>query len=627
MLTAIREKTQKIGQIVLALVAISFVIWGISSSFDSSSMINVAKVDGKDISQASYRSALDRLRGRVDPKSLDSPQFKQLILDNLITQSLLTQDIQQQGYRISDARLAQVIRGLPVFQQEGQFDTGLYEATLRREGMSPHEFETRLREEVLTRQIQTGLSESGIVTGADMAEITRLMTQEREVAYAVITAESLMARTSVSGQEIEQYYSTHTEMFQIPEQVRVAYLRLTASDLNKGYQPTEEELKKAYNDDSARYVTPERRRASHILISLPAQATEDQAKAALAKIVDIAKQAHAGSDFAVLAKKYSTDSATAASGGDLGEVRRGVLPKELEEAIYTMKPGEVSKPVHSTYGYHLVKLTGLTPEKRKPFAEVRKDLAESVRKRMGEEKFLDLTEKFRNLVYEQPDSLAPAAKTLGLEILKSDWFTRAGGPGIAANPKVVEAAFEPDVLSQIRNSDAIEISADALVAVRVTDRRPPGRKPLAEVRAQIERNLKQEQALQQARKMGEEWLHELQAGGSLATLANKRGLKYQSPKVITRQTLAGTDARIAEAAFRAPRPEGGKPVYDLVDLGSQGYAVLALQRVRDPSGKMENVMREKIRSQLVTRRGPDYYANYQAGLKAKAKIKIYSEQF
>jgi len=627
MLTTIREKTQGIfATFILILVVVPFALWGINSYFDSGSKINVAKAGDIDISQIKYRREIDRLRGQVGPATLDNPQFKQRILDSLIDQALLVHDAEAQGYRLSDARLAQTIRELPYFQRDGRFDSVLYEATLRREGMNLHEFESRVREENLAMQVQAGLSDSGFVTRTDVAALVRLLSQERELAYAVISPDAVMSKEPVSGQEIEQYYSSHTELFQIPEQVRVEYLRFSAGDLNTGDQPTEEDLKKAYTEEAARYVTPEKRRASHILISLPAQATDEQAKETLTKIQDIAKQARAGADFGALAKKYSTDSATSPGGGDLGEIRRGAIPKELEAAAFGLKPGEISQPVRSTYGYHLIKLTSLTPEKRKPFADARKELTDVVRKRKGEEKFFELSEKFRNLVYEQPDSLAPAAKALGLPIQKSDWFTRAGGPGIAASPKVAQAAFEPDVLAQVRNSDAIEISGDTLVAIRVTDKQPAGRKPLAEVRAQIERVLKQEQAKQQAGKLGEAWLRELQAGGSLEALAKKRGFKYQSPKAFTRQSPAGVESLIAEAAFRAVRPEEGKPVYDLVDLGPQGYAVLSLLHVRDLPDKAETSALQKARSLLIKRRGPDYYANYRAGLRQKTSIKIYADQ-
>lgn len=627
MLTKIREKTQGIiAGFILALIAIPFALWGVNSYFDTGGKINVAKVDDTEISQDEYRRALDRLRTRVEPQAVNDPRFKQSVLDSLIGQTLLARDAESQGYRISDTQLAQILRDQPAFQRDGQFDPALYEALLRREGLSPREFETRVREDMLVTQVQAGISDSHIVTPAEITVLARLLAQERELAHAMISAEALMAKVAVSGPDIEQYYSAHPEMFQFPEQVRVEYLRLSAGDLDQGYQPTEEDLKRAYDEEAARYVIPEKRRASHILISLPAQPGEDQSKEALAKIQDIAKQARAGSDFGGLAKKHSADSVTAAQGGDLGEVRRGVLPKELEDAVYALKSGEVSQPVRSTYGYHLVKLTAHTPEQRKSFAEVRKELVEVVRRRQAEERFFDVSEKFRNLVYEQPDSLAPAAKALGLEIRKSEWFSPAGGSGIAAHPKVVQAAFESDVLSQARNSDAIEISADTLVAVRVAERRPAGRKPLAEVRPQVERILKQQRALEQARSLGEAALQELRAGASLEVLAKKHGFKYVPAKTLTRRQAAGIDPRIVESAFRAPRPEGGKPVHELVDLGEKGYAVLALQRVRDASGKPDNATQQQIRALLGTRRGADYYANYREGLRQKADIKVYSDQ-
>ena len=627
MLSEIRDKTQGIfATFILVMVIVPFALWGVNSYFDTGGQINVAKVGGVEISQNAYRNEIDRLRGRMEPKTLDNPQFKQTVLNNLIEQALIVQQAEDQGYRIGNAQLAEIIRHQPNFQRDGKFDPALYEAWLRREGMSAQQFEARVRENILITQVQTGISESLIITQADIANLARLLAQEREVAYALIGADTLMAKTAVSGQDIEQYYSAHPEMFQFPEQVRVEYLRLSAADLDPKQPPTEEELKKAYSEEAARYVVPEKRRASHILVSLPAEPTGDQAKEALAKIQDIAKQVRAGADFAGLAKKHSVDSVTAGQGGDLGEIRRGVLPKELEDALYALKSGEVSQPIRSTYGYHLVKLTAHTPEKRKSFADVRKELVEAVRRRQGEERFFDVSEKFRNLVYEQPDSLATAAKALGLEIRKSEWFTHAGGTGIAAHPKVVQAAFEPDVLSQARNSDAIEVSADTLVAIRVADRRPSGRKPLAEVRPEIERALKQERALQQARQLGEEALQELRARGSLETLARKRGFKYLPPRTVTRRQTAGVDPRIAASAFRAPRPEGDKPVHDLVDLGAQGYAVLALKRVRDASGKPDNGMLQQARALLTAHRGSDYFANYRAGLRQKAEIKTFPDQ-
>jgi peptidyl-prolyl cis-trans isomerase D len=628
MLTTIREKTQGIiATFILLLIVIPFALWGINSYFEGGSKVNVAKVDGVDISQQTYRNALDQFRGGVDPKLLENPDIKRLVVESLIDQTLLVRDAEAQGYRLSDARLNSLIRELPYFQRDGKFDPQLYEALLRREGLGMRDFEERGRAKGVTGQIQIGLSESVIVTEDDVAAVVRLLRQERDVAYTVVSAEKFLARAAVTPAAVEQYYTAHPEMFRHPEQVRVSYLRLSAEELTRGYTPSEEELRQAFDEEAGRLASREKRQASHILISLPPQATAEEARGALARIQGIERQARAGGDFAKLARKYSEDSATAAQGGGLGEIRRGLLPKELEQAVYALKPGAISQPIRTNYGYHLVKLTGVIGAARKPLSERRADLGKQIRQRKGEERFYELSEKFRSLVYEQPDSLEPAAQVLGLKVESSDWFTRSGGAGIAGHIKVVEAAFSPELLGQARNSDAIEVGAGILVAVRVIGHRPATPKPLAEVRSQIERLLRQESAQIEARRLGEDMLKELHAGRALEALARQHGVKYQPPKTVTRDQAQGFDRRIVSAALRAPRPPANAPVFGGVDLGSQGYAVYAVLRVReiDPA-KADAALKEKARRLLAARRGADYYANYRAGLRKKSEIKIYTDK-
>lgn len=624
MLSAIREKTQGIiATFILLLVVIPFALWGVNSYFETGGNLKVAKVDGVDITQAEYRRTLDQLRGRLDPKALDNPQIKRTILDNLIDQTLLLRDAEHQGFRIGSAQLAEMIRQLPAFQRNGQFDPALYEARLRQEGMSPAGFERRMREEILINSVQIGLRETRIVTPSEVATLNRLAGQEREVAYAEIGAEAYLAGAEIKPADIERYYTEHPQMYRFPEQVRIEYIELSASALDRDIRPTEEDLKRAYTEEAARFTTPERRRASHILINLPATASEAEAKQALERIQALAQRARAGGSFAELAKQNSEDRATASQGGDLGEIRRGILPKELEDVVYSLKPGEISQPVRSTYGYHIIKLTEYTPAKRRSFESVRNELMAFVKRRKAEDRFIDAAEKFRNLVYEQPDSLAPAAKALGLEVKKSDWFTSSGGAGIASNPKVVRAAFEPDVLNQVRNSDAIEIDNDTIAAVRVAERRPAGRKTLAEVRPQIERLLQQEAALKNAQRAGEAMLNELRAGTSLEAAAKKHRARYHPGKTITRLQAQGMDGRIVAAAFRAARPAEGKPVYDLVPLGERGYAVMALTRVREGNAKADN---KPLHELLMQQRSDGYYQDYRDGLRKQADIKIYPDQ-
>lgn len=627
MLAQIREKVQGIvAAIILLLVGVPFILWGINNYFEIGSSAKVAQVNGTAIGQQEYRAALEQFRGQVDPAMLDSREFKRMVVDSLIDQTLLVEDARDRGYRLSDQRLGDLIRNVSVFQRDGRFDQQLYEALLRREGLSVREFEERLRNESLVGQAQEGLTQSGFVTQADAAAVVRLLTQEREAAFVLVGAEAFVARAGASASEIEQYYSAHPELFQTAEQVRVEYVHLAADSLAKAYTPAAEELKRAYAEEGAA-GTPEQRRARHILIALPPDAAPDAVRYAEGRIRDIEKQARAGKDFAQLAKKHSQDTATAAKGGDLGEIKPGMLPQPLEDAIKPLRPGELGPPVRTEFGYHLVKLVSYVAEKRKSFEERKPELTRKVRQRRGEEQFYELTEKLHTLAYEHPDSLMPAAKALGVEVRNSGWFTRAGGEGVAAFPKLVEAAFSQEVLAQGRNSDPVEVNRSSLYAVRLLERRPAARRPLAEVRAEVERILGRQRAAEQAQKLAGEILAAARAGEPLATAAKKHGLKYQAPKAIARESHAGFDARLVQAVFKAPRPEAGKPVYDSVALGEQGVAVFVLTGVRDGDvARTHAETRDKVLRALTQRRGADYNSSYRAGLRQKAEIKVYQER-
>jgi len=628
MLTTIREKTQGIiATFIIALIAIPFALWGINSYFEGGSRLDVASIDGEKISEQAYRSTLESFRRKLDPSIADSPDVKRLVIDGLVEQTLLLRDAEERGLRLSNERLARTIRELPYFQNAGRFDPTLYESLLRREGIGVHEFESRRRGEVVTAQIQSSFVESGIVTAAEIDQLVRLLQQQREVAYVTIGAERFQATTNVSAEEIQQYYNAHPELFRTQEQVRIEYVRLSAPELLSDYQPTDEELRRAYAEDPSKNQRPETRRAAHILITLAPGAAEDEVNQARAKIEAIEKEARAGADFAKLARTHSQDTDSAAKGGDLGALRSGVLPRALEQAVFALKPGELTAPVRSEYGYHLAKLTAYTPAVQRPFEEMKPRLAKQLRQRKGEERFYEASERFRNLVYEQADSLAPAAEALGLKVETSDWFGRSGGTGIAAQPRVLEAAFSPDVLEQKRNSDAIEVGGDTLVSVRIAAHRPAEAKPLSQVSAQIERTLRQEAGEKTARDLGEKLVQELNAGQSLAATASKHGLGVQGPKTVLRDQPQGFDRGVVEAVFRAPRPEEGRATFGGVDLGSRGYAVYALTRVTDADpGKVDAATRDKASKLLAAQRGNGYYTAYRASLRQKADIKVYQDR-
>ncbi|MFB3086906.1 MAG: SurA N-terminal domain-containing protein [Acidiferrobacterales bacterium] len=629
MLSAIREKTHGIiAAFILALIIIPFAFFGMSSYFTGDVDINVAEVNGIEISQDTYRNALNRfLASNIDPSIVARPEFKQQVLDSLVEEVLLTNNTLDEGYRTGDAELGRLIRTAPEFQRNGAFDPELYSARLRQEGLNQQAFEERLRSRRVSSQIQSGFAGSVLLLPAERAAVQRLWQQMREFDYVIIRPGKFSGSIDVSEEEIKAYYELQPVQFKIPEQVRIEYIRLSAPDLAEKYHATEEELRRTYEQDVTLYSIPEQRRISHILIELPADAEMEEEKKALAQSREIEKKLRAGADFAALAKELSADSGTAEAGGDLGYVERGTLPKELEVAAFGLKAGEISEPVRTSFGFHIAKLTELKPGSRKSFAEARPDLEKALRQRRGEEEFYEKFEQMSNLVYEQADSLASAAEALGLEVMQSGWFGREGGQDIATQPRVVEAAFSPEVLVESRNSDAIEIDRENLVALRVVGHREAVRKPLADVRAEIDKRLRKESARERAAALGVELVKRLRAGESLDALAQAQGLELVRVKKVTRLKPEGVDRRLVAAVFKTQRPRTGEATYGEVDLGAGGYGVFALTRVEEgDTDQAEDALKQRVERILNQRRGAGMYVDYVRRLREMADIETHPDR-
>lgn len=628
MLATIREKIQGwFATVILVIIGIPFALWGINSYFEGEGSRPVAEVDGVEIDVSVYRNALERQRqnmrqflgNNVDARLLDSPAFKTRVVEDLVEQTLLQGYAQEHGFAVADADLARAIRGIPQFQENGKFDPGRYQALLRSNGLSISAFERNMRDDLMAAQIRGGFGQA-MVPEADIDRLGALLAERRTISVATLAPKDLLAGINVSPDDIERYYQSHLDDYKVPETVRVAYIELSADQLAAQQTPTEEDIRAFYNEEAARFVTPEQRRASHILITVPADATPAQAEEALKKAQGIRAAVVAGEDFAAAARKHSQDPVSAAKGGDLGFSGRDAFVKEFEAALYSLKKGEISAPVKTQYGYHIIKLVDLKPEIRKPFAEVRAELEKTLRQRQAEERFFELSQTLQNALYEHPDSLEPAAKAMGLKIQHSDWFGRQGGPGIAQHRPVVDAAFAPEVLAQQRNSDAIEVAPTRFVAVRVTEKQPARERPLAEVQAQVTAAVKQERAGQVAQQRGAALLAELQKGTDLKSAAKTQGATLSPATEIGRQERGALPAQVVAAAFKAPRP-GDRPTYTGVDLGAGGYAVVVISAVKTVAPD-----KAQARQILEQHDAQDRYTQMLAHLRETKKVKIYSDR-
>jgi len=627
MLNTIREKTQGIiATFILVLLVIPFALWGINSYFEGGPSNTVAKVDGTEISKQRYLEALERYRGRVDNTRYESQAFKELVLSGIIEQTLLLQDVGDAGYRLSDEQLAGMIHQVPIFQRNGRFDISLFRLFLRREGLSEQAFLAQLRGDITTRQVQVGLSETAIVASDEVNRLAQLMAQQRTVSWLRVDPGTFLARVGVSEDDVRRFYESKPELFKTPEEVRIQYVRLSVDDLKRRYKPTDAEIRKAYQDDIGRYTTPEKRRAAHILIALPPNPSPEQVEKANQRAEALVARLRAGSDFAALARQRSADKRTAARGGDLGEIKPGRMPKHIEAAANALRPGEISDPIQGPAGIHIIKLVSRAAIP-KPLAAVRRQVIELLRKHWAEEKFAELGEKLRNLAYENPDSLAPVANTLELEIQQTPWFTRSGGQGLAKQLKVAEIAFSAELVGGGKNSDAIEIDRQTLVVIRVAGHRPSVLKPLDKIRPEIERHLRRQSSNQAAHSLALQLLGELRKGAEPTVLARRPGVELKPKRTISRDGSVRLDRRLMEAAFSASRPEKGKASYQLVDVGSLGPHIVILHNVTElPPDKLPAKSREQMRRALLERRGSGFYGQYQTGLRLQADVRIDKER-
>ncbi len=636
MLSTIREKTQGwIAAVILGLIAIPFALWGVNYYFEGGDRLNVAQVNGQDISVESYRRAVEEqrrmlqqtLRRGADLRFLDSPELRERILDGMIDDLLAGTDVEAQGYRIGKTDLAQIIREAPQFQREGKFDPALYNLMLRNNGLDPRAFESQLRRDRTRRQMESAYAQSAILTPSDMATLLKLYAQEREAALAVLGSARLRERIRIGAEAIQQEYQANPERYKTAERVRIEYVRLAADDFSKSVRVSDEELRLALAEAQQGAAGKEGRRASHILVKIAQNADAAAEKAAKTKIDGLRGKLQAGADFAALARQDSDDPGSAAQGGDLGQVARGMLAREFEEALYALKKvGQLSPPVRTSFGYHLIKLTGVESAPALTAAQ-RAKIEHDLRKQKAEERYYEISERFQNLVYEQSDSLKPAATALGLKVETSPWFGRGEtGSGLLANPKVVEAAFDPEVLTQGRNSPAIETAPNTLVSLRVVGHEPSRQRPLADVRGEIERALIGARQQEEVGKLAQEILKHLEQGEALESVARQYAMSH-SPARLYGRRATGVDPGMLSALFQAAPPVGGKSTYGSAVLADGSLAVFALRRVVEPEKvKLDGPEADSVRRTLEARRGRELLESHRAELRARAKIKIYKDQ-
>ncbi len=581
----VRKHTKIMMALLFLLIIPSFVLFGMEGymRFNAADE-TVAKVGGQDITQAewdaAHRQEVDRIRASMptlDPALFDSPQARYATLERLVQQRVLQFAADKSRVYVSDARLASELQENPTIaalrKPDGSLDVERYRQLLSSQGMTPEMFESRMRNELSTRQLIGSVTNSATVAPSVADAALHAFFQKREVQVVLFERADFAARVTLSDADLETYYKANPSLFQSPEQAAIEYVTLDLAALQKGVVLNEADVKTYFEQNAAQMAGKEERRASHILINAPKTAAEGDRQKAKTLAADLLAQLRKSPDgFAELAKKHSQDSGSAASGGDLDFFSKGAMVKPFEDAVFSMKKGDISELVESEFGYHIIRLTDVRAPKQPSFAEARPEIEATLRAQQAQRKYAEAADTFTNTVYEQSDSLKPVADKLKLQISTATLVGRnpvAGAKGALANAKFVKAIFSPDATEKKRNTEAIEIGSNQMVSGRITSYSPARTLPLAEVRDRVRERLTVVRAAELAKKEGEGKLTAWKANSASATLP--------AAIVVSRDEQQQQPAELVAAVLRVDLSSA--PAWVGVDLGERGYALARVNKI------------------------------------------------
>lgn len=618
MFDAVRNN-KRIVQIFLALIALPFAFFGVESYVrDAGTGDNVAKIGDIKITQQQFQQALrdqqERLRaqmgGQLDPKMLDNPMARKAVLDDLVDQRLLMLEANKKRMFASDDAIRRTIGSIEGFKIDGKFSSERYEAALRSQGMTPAGFEAQLRQDLTLQQLAGAVAQSGVVSRTVAERVLALQTEKREVLEYRLDLGRYLDQVKLADDAARKFYDGNAKQFQIPEQAQAEYVVFSMESIGAQLAVTEAEIKAWYDGHKDRYQQAEERRASHILIASE-KLGKDKAKARAEELLKEVRKTPAS--FAELAKKHSDDPGSAAKGGDLGFFGRGMMVKPFEEATFALKEGEMSGVVESDFGFHIIKLTGIHAAKEKPLAEVRSEIEAELKKTAASRKFAEAAEAFSNIVYEQSDSLQPAAEKFKLTVKKTEWLGRQANPanGPLGNEKLLAALFSDDSVKNKRNTEAVETAANTLVAARIVDYKPATLQPFETVQASIETLLKRQEAQALAKKDGEARLEALKKG--------EDKLGWGGAKLVSRMDARLIPQPAAPAVFRADT--GKLPAYVGAELPGAGYGLFKITRLESGEA-LDDARKQAMLRQLGTLLAQEDIQLYLAALRARYKVDI-----
>ena len=625
MLDKFRSYAQtKAAQVILALVLIPFALFGIDSYLNQAgNNLSIAKVDGYKIALPEYNRAIENVRNRMmsegkklDPAMFDSFEFKESVVDGLITKQLINNDIKKSQFKITDQQLSQYIIGMPDFQKDGKFSQELYDKVLQNNQLNPKKFEESIRNDLLIQQVRDGLQKLTFIPPNNLTETLKATSQQREVTVAEFKTKEYMAKANISEKDMQTFYDQNKSKFLAPEQVKAEFVVFSLTSILPSITVSEDEVKAFYKTNADKYQNQQQREASHILIAASKNAAPAEKAKAKAKAEDVLGQIKKNpKQFEELATKYSQDPESAKKGGDLGAFGRGMMVKPFDDAVFSMKVNEISGIVESDFGYHIIKLTKVIGEGG-GFDAIKPQIKAELIYQKAQDKYAALAEDFSNKVYEQSSSLDVVSKKFNLPIQKTDWISRNESDKFFKNEALMNALYSKESIKDRRNTEAIEVTPNNLISARVVDYQAQSTKPFAEVKKSIEDYLKFEAAKKLVATEGE---------AALKSVADaSRKIDWQATVLVDRKNTKGLSQAVTNHAYKMPTDK--LPSYSGFVDGNNGYVIVKVSKVAFPNDDNEENKKE-FASSYTEALSSEYLSAYLKGLKAKSSVSVNQKFF
>lgn len=564
-----------------------------------------------------------------DAREFENVDNKRAILDGLIDQRIQRMASRHADVVVSDVLVRKTIQDIPAFQVDGKFNPERYQLALASQvpAQTPTQFEQRVRDGLQESLVATGIGASNFVTAGEMDRLLKLMGEQRDVSLMLLPAPA-PDTAAVGAADIQKWYAGHAGSYRAPESVSIEYVELNAATMAPPPAPDEAALRQRYEQEKNRFVEQEQRLASHILVRVDEGADASALKAAEQKASQLAAQAKAaGADFAAIARADSDDDGSKATGGDLGWVGKGMMAGPFEDALFKMQAGEVSGPVKSDFGWHVIQLREVKSGAQETFEQAREALAREQAEADRDRAFNDLSSRLVDLVYKNPSSLAPAAREMNLPVQKLGPIAREGKAsatdGIAANAAVKRAAFSDTLIQDGTVSDPIEIAPNHTVLIRVVAHTPERTLPLAQVRDNVVTAIRADRARQAAVKEADALLARLRGGETLEALATSKNLPApERVSGLPRGAPLGGEG-VSDAVFAAAAPAAGKVSTGKAVLADGRIALFAVSKVTPGNAaQIPPEQRQVLQQQVAQMGGMDDMQALVKAMRGKMKVAV-----